>query len=317
MLHSLKRALPAGCDWLVIDHFAIHWRQHRSCSVDVAEFEQALKDAITARTENDPAREMQCLRTAAQLYEDDLLPGLYDDWISPLRDEFRKKVCAALERLATMLEEQSEYAAAIPYAERLLVLDALSEPYHQLLIRLHAANHDRASALRAYHQCMRALRREMGVEPDAATKELFERILKGNTGSDEATPLSDRLPAAKAMSHVPKLQAMVGRTAEWGELTRAWRDAAQEGLRAAIISGEPGIGKSRLAEELYLTCVRQGHACARSRCYAGGGQVAYAPVAEWLRSDAVRAGWSTLGPYRLASLARLVPEISEQFSETD
>ncbi|HZS54380.1 MAG TPA: hypothetical protein VFA65_08245, partial [Bryobacteraceae bacterium] len=41
-------------------------------------------------------------------------------------DEFRKKVCAALERLATMLEEQSEYAAAIPYAEPLVATEGYS-----------------------------------------------------------------------------------------------------------------------------------------------------------------------------------------------
>ena len=81
----------------------------------------------------------------------------------------------------------------------------------------------------------------------------------------------------------------------------------------AVISGEPGIGKTRLADELYQSCVRQGHAAARSRCYAGQGQVAYAPVAEWLRSDAVRAGWTNLRPQQLAELARLVPEIREQF----
>ena len=62
-------------------------------------------------------------------------------------------------------------------------------------------------------------------------------------------------------------------------------------------------------------CVRQGHAAARSRCYAGQGQVAYAPVAEWLRSDAVRAGWTSLGPQQMAELARLVPEIREQFPD--
>ena len=85
----------------------------------------------------------------------------------------------------------------------------------------------------------------------------------------------------------------------------------------AVISGEPGIGKTRLADELYQSCVRQGHAAARSRCYAGQGQVAYAPVAEWLRSDAVRAGWTSLRPQQLAELARLVPEIREQFPELE
>ena len=88
-----------------------------------------------------------------------------------------------LQRLATLFEEQEEYAAAIPLAERLVALDSLCESHHQLLIRLHAANHDRASALRAYHQCMRVLRREMGVEPGPATQELFERILKTEPGT--------------------------------------------------------------------------------------------------------------------------------------
>ena len=95
----------------------------------------------------------------------------------------------------------------------------------------------------------------------------------------------------------------------------AWQSAVEEGPRAAIISGEPGIGKTRLADELFQACVRQGHAAVRSRCYAGQGQVAYAPIVEWLRSDAIRAGWTSLKPEQAAEVARLVPEIREQFPD--
>ena len=217
-----------------------------------------------------------------------------------------------------LFEEQKEYAAAIPWAERLVALDSLCEPHHQLLIRLHAANHDRASALRAYHQCMRVLRREMGVEPGAATQELFERILKAEPGASRELPSGSPVsPAAKPVSQLQKVRALVGRTTEWHRLASAWQSAVEDGPRVAVISGEPGIGKTRLADELYQSCVRQGHAAARSRCYAGQGQVAYAPVAEWLRSDAVRAGWTNLAPQQLAELARLVPEICEQFPESE
>ena len=101
---------------------------------------------------------------------------------TPLREDYRRRISEVLHRLATLFEEQKEYAAAIPCAERLVALDSLCEAHHQLLIRLHAANHDRASALRAYHQCMRVLRRELGVEPGAATQELFDRILKAESG---------------------------------------------------------------------------------------------------------------------------------------
>ena len=308
LLHNLKRGLPSECKSLVIDHFTVQWRRDASCVVDAVDFQAAIAEASAARAEKDRAREIQSLSTASQLYEDDLLPALYDDWLTPLREDYRKLLADALKRLATLFEEQQEYAAAIPWADRLVTLDSLSEANHQLLIRLHAANHDRASALRAYHQCMRVLRREMGVEPGPATQELFERILKAEPGAAS--------PAAKPVSQLQKVRTLVGRTAEWHQLAAAWQAAVQVGPRVVVISGEPGIGKTRLADELYQSCVRQGYAAARGRCYAGQGQVAYAPVAEWLRSDAVRAGWTSLGPQRVAELARLVPEIREQFPES-
>ena len=133
------------------------------------------------------------------------------------------------------------------------------------------------------------------------------------TNSESRT--SQLLPRRSLSPHLQKVRALVGRTQEWQRLTSAWEAAVEEGPRVAIISGEPGIGKTRLADELYQWCVRQGHAAALSRCYIGHRQVAYAPVAEWLRSDAVRAGWTNLRPQQLAELARLAPEVREQFPE--
>ena len=314
LLHHLKRALPAEGDWLETTHLTVRWRQDTGCTIDTVDFHAAMAGAAAARTQNDRAREIQCLTTAAQLYEDDLLPSLYDDWLMPFREQCRKRISEALQRLATIFEEQKEYAEAIPRAERLVALDPLSETHHQLLIRLHAANHDRSSALRAYHRCMRVLRRELGVEPGPATRDLFERILKAPAeASGNSTPGSLVTPLSK----VQKVTALVGRTVEWEQLASAWQSAVDSGPRVAVISGEPGIGKTRLADELYQACVRQGHAAARSRCYAGQGQVAYAPVADWLRSDAVRAAWTSLKPRQVAELGRLLPEINEQFPDLE
>jgi DNA-binding SARP family transcriptional activator/predicted ATPase len=318
LLHHLKRALPAECNSLVTDQFAVQWKQDASCTVDVVDFQAAIAKATAARIEKDRATEAESLTIAAQLYEDDLLPALYDDWLAPLREDYRRRVSNALHRLATLFEEQKEYAAAIPWADRLVALDSLSEAHHQLLIRLHAANRDRASALRAYHQCMRVLRREIGVEPGPATKELFERILKGDPGGSREQTSGLLAPfAAKPLFHLHNMRALVGRADEWNQLAVAWQITVEDGPRVAVISGEPGIGKTRLAEELYESCVRQGHAAARSRCYAGQGQVAYAPVVEWLRSDAVRVGWTNLKTQHVAELARLIPEIGEHFPDIE
>ncbi|HTQ54935.1 MAG TPA: AAA family ATPase [Bryobacteraceae bacterium] len=311
LIHHLKRALPAECDLLETTHLALRWREDPGCVIDVVEFRRAIAEAAAARQENDPAREIQSLAAAARLYEDDLLPGLYDDWIIPIRDDYRKRLSEVLRRLAALYEERQEWAPAIACAERLVALDPVCEPHYQLLIRLHAANQDRASALRAYHQCMRVLRREMGVEPGPATVELFERILKAQPAAGTVAGQTSAAAAAKPGSQLETVRALIGRAREWEQLTSAWESAAAAGPRVALISGEPGIGKSRLADELYQACVRQGHAAARARCFAGQGQVSYAPVAEWLRSDAVRAGWPNLKPAQMAELARLVPEIRE------
>jgi DNA-binding SARP family transcriptional activator/predicted ATPase len=313
LLHHLKRALPAECNSLVTDHYSVRWRREASCEIDVADFQASLAEAASARTANDRAREIRSLTAAAQLYEDEILPGLYDDWLTPIREQYRQHLCEALQRLASLFEEQREFAAALPFAERLVTLDPLGESHHQLLMRLHAANNDRSSALRAYHQCMRVLRRELGVEPDSATVELFERILKAKPESGASRETVSGLPV-KGFSTPQRARALIGRTREWQRLTAVWEAAIEIGPRVVLISGEPGIGKTRLADELFQSCVHQGHAAARSRCYAGQGQVAYAPVAEWLRSDVVRAGWSSLTPDQAAELARLAPEIRDHFA---
>src|SRR5215472_1103679 len=205
LLHHLKRALPAECNPLAIDHYAVRWQQDSHCEIDVVEFQSAIAEADSALSENGSARAIQLLTAAAQLYEDDLLPGLYDDWLAPFREEFRTRAADVLRRVAILFEEQKEFSAALPFAERLVALDPLGESHHQLVMRLHAANHDRSSALRAYHQCMRVLRREMGVEPGAATVELFERILKAKPETGASRERASGSPIAKPVSQLQKV----------------------------------------------------------------------------------------------------------------
>ncbi len=312
LIHHLKRALPPECNMLETTHFAVRWREDAGCAIDVVEFHKAIADAASARIENDSDREIQSLTTAAQLYEDDLLPGLYDDWLAPIRDDYRKRVFEVLQRLAMLFEKRSEFAQAIACAERLVAIDPVSESHYQLLMRLYAVYGDRASALLVYHKCLRVLRREMGVEPGPATLELFEQILKAPTQPEAPSEGTRGSAVRKPTSRLQKARALIGRTQEWQQLTSAWEAAAAAGPRLVVISGEPGIGKTRLADELYQACVREGHAAARTRCFAGQGQVSYAPAADWLRSDAIRAGWPKLKPSQIAELARLVPEILEQ-----
>ena len=134
------------------------------------------------------------------------------------------------------------FAAAIRHADRLVGLDPLRESHHQLLIRLHAENQDRASAMRAYHQCMRTLRRELAVEPGPETRALFEKLLK-------AEPIVPPRTEAPSADITPR-QPMIGRKAELTRLSECWR-AAANGENGRLIRRRRGrVGRRRAPHDV-------------------------------------------------------------------
>jgi DNA-binding SARP family transcriptional activator len=302
LIHNLRRALPDECRLLLAaDNHTVQWRRAPDCAVDALEFTAAIAHAEEAGKRGDSNAELLALEEAVGLYQDDLLREVYDEWLQPKREEYKRQVSQALGRLAALCEARRNYVAAIGHAERLVSQDSLREAHHQVLIRLHLANSDRASALRAYHQCVRILRRELGVQPGPATRELFEQALKSETAPTSTV----ELPPTNPVSPLP----MIGRRTEWQKLIECWRATESGGTLLALIKGEPGIGKSRLAEELFQWCSGTRAAVARARCYAAHGQLAYAPIADWLRAQPLREAASQLSPLQLAELARVLPEI--------
>jgi len=202
-------------------------------------------------------------------------------------------VARALRQLMALHELSRQYPEAIGFARALLRHDPLNEPAHTDLMRLCALNGDRAAALHAYHTCATVLRRELDVAPGQAAREMYERLLN-----------QDSAPAALPGGAVVPL---VGRDKPWADLQQLWRRAATR-PQLALVSGEAGIGKSRLAEELVEWVGRQGIAALVARCYPTGGELAYAPIVTWLRSQPQpppAAPW-------LRELARLMPEILSQ-----
>ena len=69
-----------------------------------------------------------------------------------------------------------EPAEAIRPLERLLEREPYDEEAHRLLMRAHHESGDGSLAMRHYQALEAMLRRDLGVEPEAATKELFQRI---------------------------------------------------------------------------------------------------------------------------------------------
>src|SRR6478736_368214 len=172
-------------------------------------------------------------------------------------------------------------------------------------MRMYDARGDRARAVRVFHRCTSALERELGVAPAAATTKLYEtlRTRQPASGAGRIAPQQPKLGASP----------FVGRSSERGTLTRLWLAAEAGRGSFALVSGEPGIGKTRLVEDFRSWCAQRGARAAFARSYAAEGELAYGPVVAWLRSSAVRAGLHRLDRERLTELARLLPELLVEF----
>lgn len=297
LLTRLRQALPDAERFLEVGTQAVRWRQDSSFTLDVAGFEAACAQAAAAEQRGQPAEAIAALQQAVDLYTGDLLPGWYDEWLAPERERLRQAYLDALERLAALLEQRRSYRHALAYAQRLVRADPLHEAVYRQLMALHLALGDRAGALRVYHTCATILRHELGVDPSPVTQAVYQRVLMV-----DSSPAQQEPPVVGA--------AFVGRQAQWQALRSAWRQAAAGQAQVVLISGEAGIGKTRLAEELLAWVQRQGIASAVARCYAGGGSaVAYGPVVEWLRSVALQGNVRALEGIWRSEAARLLPEL--------
>src|SRR5262249_11571356 len=145
------------------------------------------------------------------------------------------------------------------------------------LMRVLALSRDRAGALRLYRDHATALRRELCVEPGPELRQVHEALLR------------EEEPPSPPPEHLDAGPPPIGRHREWQLLLEAWRGAGAGKPSFALITGVPGIGKSRLAEELVAWGRRQGVTIASARSYATEGQLSLAPVSEWLRTPALRS----------------------------
>ncbi len=152
------------------------------------------------------------------------------------------------------------------------------------------------------------LRRELGVEPSATTEQLHLRLLRM-----QEQLLAGQEVHQEAQTPRPVQVPLVGRQKERQQLRQVWHSLAQTVAQSEahfiLIAGEAGMGKSHLAEELYHWTRNQGFAALYSRSYEAEGDLAYAPIVDWLRSPSLHSVLQEAEEVWLLEVARLLPEI--------
>lgn len=257
------------------------------------------------------ADDLELVEAAASLWRGELLAGFslrdsaaFDEWQRREGERLRRALGRALARLVDGLTGLDRLDDALVQAERWLRLDPLHEPAHRALMRLHAKRGDRAAAVRQYRDCVRTVDDELGVTPLEETTALYEAIAAGDlSGEPEGVAAPSR---ATPRGRYP----LVGRSREIGIL----RGAIGPG-RLVVVEGEPGVGKTRLVEEVLMG---GDGTPLMARCYDNDGDVPYGPIVELLRLAArVPAAASRLAELPrtcVEEVARLVPDLAREQS---
>ncbi len=274
-------------DALSFDTSATYW-------LDVEEFETGLATARTALDADRPADVDAALRRAVELYRGDLLAGYFDEWILAEQHRLAQAHLSALGQLVSRRKSAGAYEEALVYARRLTNHDPLREDAHREVMRLCVLLGRPSEALAQYERCRSVLAEELGAEPAESTRRLLARITAQREGGRRTTtvpgdPADDRIA-------VP----LVGRGSERSVLVARLEDALAGHGGVALIEGEAGVGKTRLAAQLGDDAQWRGFTVLWARAAEAGGARAYGPVLDALER--------ALTPVRVEQLAhRLEP----------
>jgi DNA-binding SARP family transcriptional activator len=282
--------------------------------VDVAAFERCVREGTP-----------KALERAAELYRGDLLLGstvsepLFEEWLVAERERLRE---SALESLARLLAHQTKTRGterAIQTAVRLLALDPLQEAAHRALMRLYQRQGRRGAALKQYQVCVGVLQRELGTEPEAETKRLYQELLRrpADQGMSADRPRVDRARGARdatpARLDFPLSEApLFGREAELTRLRQLLEETLCGHGALATVTGEAGIGKTRLLSALATDALQLGCRVLIGRCHESDSTLPFGPWSDACRRGELTADDEILGALRpawRAELTRLFPEV--------
>jgi hypothetical protein len=199
-------------------------------------------------------------------------------------------------------------AEAVGLARRALALDPTADVAVRASMRALALAGERAAAQAAFDAFAARLAAEVGGAPDAETAALARRIARERAGP----PRTVSVPSVGAES---RRAPLVGRAAELQQLVGAW-EACRARARAAvaIVVGDAGTGKTRLAEEVVARARLDGAAAAIVRAVEADAAEPWSGVLGIARGGLLEVPGVTAAPApALAAFAARLPEWAERF----
>lgn len=268
-LHAARRALepelaPRATSSYLVSDGAMLSLDPATVWVDTDHAEETAEAALAS---GDPV----ALKDALSLFTGELLPeDRYLSWTEPRRarlNALRDEMSLAL---ASAHLERGALQEATAMAEHVLRSSPADEAAHRILIDAYIRQGLRRRAVGQYHLCREALAAELGVPPGPETERLH-RVALATTRNPGPARVS--LPAPLQSPDVAPLH---GRD----ELLRRLLTAGGPPVR--VLTGEAGVGKTRLVAEAARLAAASGSAVLWGAGHDAEGHTPYGVFAEAL-----------------------------------
>jgi DNA-binding SARP family transcriptional activator len=183
---ALKPYETASCAYLVSNtNGEIGFNPLSQYWLDVAEYTSHVRPILSTPVEEVDSGTIARLESTLDLYQGELLEGVYADWAISEREHLRILHHNCLAYLMEYHRLHLEFDKSLAYGQKILEDDPLREEIHRAVMRLHMACGQRSLAIRQYRTCQEALLQELGIAPMDETQALFLEII----GEGSTTPL--------------------------------------------------------------------------------------------------------------------------------
>ncbi len=164
--------------------------------IDAVAAADAADEAERALAAGDPAAAKTAALLAESLTRRAFLPGDNGVWVEDKRRELAGTRSRAVTVLADACLRTGAGGEAASWAEQAIGLEPFRETGYRLLMEAHAADGNRADALRVYERCRRLLADELGAYPSPETESVYQRLL-------QAPPAPKRPPPERPSARHP------------------------------------------------------------------------------------------------------------------
>ncbi len=253
---------------------------------------------------------------AAALVRGEFLEGFsvrdawaFEEWVGTERIEWRRRSVTALASYGEELLAAGRTRAAVEVSLRAHALDPGSSAAVRIALRSLALAGERTEALERYRQFAQRLE-EVGAKPDSETEALVERVQR-----ERAWSLDESVPTSQSEGAELRRAPLAGRESELAQLVDAWHDTLTGGRAAvSIIEGDPGCGKTRLAEELAARARLDGATVATLRAVEADLEQPHSVLLGLARGGLLKGpGLATASPAALSAFAQRIPEWEDRF----